>query len=128
MRTISENELGRFPRVVRNGKGIDADVSDRECGIALDWTDLDIGIEEIFQAAQGAARDPDGYMVPPSEACDATDMVVVLVSHDDGGESIWRNAEATEPPGGVRQSETAVDEYASGADLDYQRVTLAAAA
>jgi hypothetical protein len=55
-------------------------------------------------------------------------MVVVLVRHDDGRQSIGRNTEAAQPSGCVRQAKTAIDENASGADLDYQRITLAAAA
>ena len=41
-RAIAEHELGRFPRVVRNRKGLDADVSDGERGVALDRSNLDV--------------------------------------------------------------------------------------
>jgi hypothetical protein len=62
------------------------------------------------------------------KACNTADVVLVLVRNDDAGEIVRHYAESGETARSLGETEAAIDENASGIDLDQERVALAAAA
>ncbi len=95
--------------------------------VTPDQAHLDIGIEQPFQAAQGSGREPYRQAMLPRETSDTADVILVLVSYDDGGQVLRSDAQAAHAARRFSQAKSAVEQDTGSVDLDQERVALAAA-
>jgi hypothetical protein len=131
-----EHEADRVLGIVRDGKGLDADVADFEGGAAFEEAPVNFGFESVggfegevgflapfvFERPDGAvlraAIAIDGDVAFVGEAEQAGDVVGMFVGEQDGGKTLGRAADAFEALADLARGEAGVHEDAGFAGFD----------
>ena len=135
--TIGKGELRRFTRIVWYRKGGDLNAANREWRVVIDQHDLERAAiahgTRCLPQARGhvsAVGHPDRRAVFARETRHTTDMVAVLMGHDEGINIAWRKTRAFEPAFSFAQAETAIEQDARGSralnGLHHESISFAA--
>ena len=126
---IAEDILHRLPRVVRDRKGKDLEIANGEGGVTIDHDGLHPTTGEgRGRGDERAVGEMDRDAIAAGETRDAADVIVMLVSDDDGGQALGLDAKPREAADRIVESEAAVEHDPRAAVFDDERVAAAAAA
>src|SRR5688572_28166353 len=106
--SVPKYELDRFPRIMRHGEGLDLDVPDGDCGVAVDQVHVRERRAHPIECLERAVGKIDRETVAGGKARDAADMIVVLVGHDYRIEVFRSESAPAQSTDGFIEAETAI--------------------
>jgi hypothetical protein len=125
---VRKHELARFARIVRNGVGMQFDITYREAFVTAKLTKLRHGVtDRCAKRVQGAGRHPQRYPVAASERTSAVRMVAVLMGEHNGRQLVRVDTETRQTSFGFPEAEAAIDQQPRIPALDQQGIAATAA-